>query len=48
MTYFAALLNEQPPLEHDVFGNLEHAMREHRAHFAGEPVVEFRATSGIR
>ena len=34
MADFAALLNEQPPFEHDVFGNLEYAMLKHRSHFA--------------
>jgi hypothetical protein len=43
----AAVLDQQPPLEHDVFGDGEHALVEHRAHFVREPVIELGAAAGV-
>src|SRR5688572_16436945 len=34
----APLLDHEPPLEHDVFGDRERALLEHRADFVSEPV----------
>src|SRR6266481_8514883 len=40
MACFAALLHQQSPLKHDVFGNRQHTLLEKRTHFAGKPVVK--------
>ena len=38
----APLLDHESPLEHDVFGDREDALLEHRTDFVREPVQEFR------
>ena len=43
----AAFLDQKPPLEHDVFGDLENPMVEHRAHLVGEPIIQFGAAVGF-
>ena len=43
----AAVLDEEPPLEHDVFGNREDALLEHWSYLVREPIVEFGAPSSL-
>ena len=43
----APLLDHEPPLEHDVFGDRERALLEHGTDFVSEPVHEFGAARGI-
>src|SRR5262245_1784761 len=43
----ASFLNQEPPLEHDVFGDSERALLEHRANLVSEPVHECGAAHGI-
>jgi hypothetical protein len=45
---FAAIFDQQTPLEHDVFGDRENALLEHRPNLVCEPIVEFGATIGVR
>src|SRR5262245_52171627 len=42
-----AFFHQEPPLEHDVLGDFEDALLEHRPHLVREPVVECCATGGI-
>ena len=42
-----AHLNQEPPLEHDVFGYLEHPMFKHRPHLVREPLVQFGPAIGL-
>jgi hypothetical protein len=41
MSRLPAFLNQQPPLKHDVFRNLEHTTVEHRTHPLRQPIVQF-------
>jgi hypothetical protein len=43
----AAVFDQEPPFEHDVFADREHALLEHRPHLLREPVIEFGAAAGI-
>src|SRR5208337_3415637 len=47
MLGLAAFLDQQPPFEHDVFGDGQDAPLEHRSHLVREPVVEFGALAGL-
>src|SRR3984893_17678093 len=47
MARFAAVFDEEPPFEHDVLGDREHALLEHRPYPMREPVVEFGAATGV-
>ncbi len=47
MASLSAFLDQQSPLEHDVFGNLENPMVEHRAHLVCEPVIQLGAAVWI-
>jgi len=40
-------LRQEPPLEHDVFGDREDTLLEHRPHLVREPVIEFGAAAGV-
>src|SRR6202035_2523564 len=42
-----AVFDEEPPFEHDVLGDREHALLEHRPYPMREPVVEFGAATGV-
>ena len=42
-----ALLDQEPPFEHDVLGDGEHALFEHRPYLVGEPVVQFNAARSV-
>lgn len=48
MSSLAAFLDEQPPFEHDILGNREHALLEHWPHLVRKPIIEFSATIGVR
>src|SRR5688572_25365824 len=41
MSGFAAFFDQQPPFEHHVFRDLEHALCEHWPHRMREPMIEF-------
>jgi len=43
----AAFLDQQPPFEHDVFGDGQDALLEHRPHLIHEPIVERGALAGV-
>ena len=43
----APLLDEQAPLEHDILGNLEYALAEHRPHLVRQPTIELGAADRI-
>ena len=43
----AAILDQQSPFEHDVFGYREHALLEHGSYFVRKPVAELGATTGV-
>src|SRR5438034_3202008 len=47
MACFAAFLHQQSPLKHDVFGNRQHTLLEHRTHFVGKPVVKRGAACNL-
>ena len=47
MARLSAFLDQKPPLEHDVFGDLENPMVEHRAHLVREPIIQFCAAVGF-
>jgi hypothetical protein len=40
MAGLSAFLDQKPPLEHDVFGDLENPTIEHRPHFVREPIIQ--------
>src|SRR3954471_19343667 len=40
----SAVFDQKTPFEHDVLCDGEDALREHRPHFVGEPVVELGAS----
>ena len=44
MASLSAFLDQKPPLNHDVFGDLKNPMVEHRAHLVCEPVIQLGAT----
>ena len=46
MAGFAAVFDQEPPLEHDVFGDCEHSLFEHRPHLVRKPIIQFGATGG--
>jgi hypothetical protein len=47
MASLSAFLDQKSPLEHDVFGDLENPMVEHRAHLVREPVIQLGAAVGF-
>jgi len=47
MAALPAFLDQESPLEHDVFGYLENPMVEHRAHLVREPVIQLGAAIGF-
>src|SRR5208283_1508237 len=47
MPRLAAFLDQQPPFEHDVFGDGQDALLEHRPHPVREPIVECDALAGV-
>ena len=47
MAALPAFLDQESPLEHDVFGDLENPMVEHRADFVCEPVIQLGAAIGF-
>ena len=47
MSRLPAFLNQKPPLEHNVFGNLENPLAKHGPDFIREPVIELRAAIGF-
>jgi hypothetical protein len=47
MPCLPAFLNQKPPLEHNVFGNLENPFAEHGPDFIREPVIEIGAPVGL-
>ena len=48
MTGFATIFDQEPPPEHDVLGDGEDALLEHRPYLVREPIIEFGAPLGIR
>ena len=40
MPGLATVLDKQPPLDHDVFGDWKYALFEHRAHLIRKPIVQ--------
>src|ERR1700733_3327884 len=47
MAGFAAVFDQNPPLEHPLLGARQHALLEHRPHFVRKPIRELGATRGI-
>jgi hypothetical protein len=47
MARLAAVRDEDPPFEHDIFGYRQGALLEHRPYLVREPVIEFRAARGV-
>ena len=47
MAGLAAVFDQEPPLEHDILGDREHALIEHWPHLVGEPVVELGPPVGV-
>ena len=45
--HLPALLDQEPPLEHDVLRYLENPMFKHRSHFVREPLVQFGPAIGL-
>jgi hypothetical protein len=41
------VLDQEPPFEHHLLADREHALIEHRPHLVGEPVVQFGAARGV-
>lgn len=48
MADFAAVFDQETPLEHDVLGDREDTLLEHWAHLVRQPIIEFSATTGVR
>jgi len=44
---FPAFLHQKPPLQHDVFRDLQNAPLEHGPHLAREPAIQLRPTIGF-
>lgn len=47
MPRLPAFLNQKPPLEHYVFGNLENPFAKHGPDLIRQPVIEVRAAIGL-
>jgi hypothetical protein len=47
MPRLPAFLNQKPPLEHNVFGNLENPFSEHGPDLICEPIIEIGAAIGL-
>ena len=47
MSALPAFLDEKAPFEHNVFGDREHSIFEHRPHFVRQPIVELGPLGGI-
>jgi len=47
VTRFPAFLNQQPPLEQNLFRDLENAAIEHGTHLVHQPVVQFNPAMGL-
>jgi hypothetical protein len=47
MPRLPAFLNQKPPLEHNVFGNLENPFAKHGPDLIRQPVIEVRAAIGL-
>jgi hypothetical protein len=47
MAGLAAVFDQEAPLEHDVLGDRQRALFEHRPHLVREPVIELRAAVGV-
>ena len=47
MTSLAALLEEKPPLEHDVLGNWQDPLLKHWPDFKRQPIVEIEAARSV-
>ncbi len=47
MARLAAVRDEEPPLEHDIFGHREGALLEHWAYLVRKPVIQLRAAGGV-
>ena len=45
MPRLPAFLNQKPPLEHNVFGNLENPSAKHGPDLIRQPVIEVRAAT---
>ncbi len=43
----AAILDQQSPFEHDIFGDREYALLEHRSYLVRKPVAELGSTPGV-
>ena len=48
MPYRPALFDQQPPLEHDVLGDLQYPVLKHRSDMVRQPVVQLGPFPGIR
>ena len=44
---FSAILNQKPPLEHNVFGDLKNTPVKHGTNLVGEPIVQLGAVIGF-
>src|SRR5260370_39833850 len=47
MARLAAILNQEPPLEHNVFGYRENTLLEHRPHLMRKPIIQLSAKVGV-
>src|SRR6476620_5283076 len=47
MPRLAAILNQEPPLEHNVFGYREKTLLEHRPHLVRKPIIQLSAKVGV-
>jgi hypothetical protein len=45
VTRLAALFHQQPPLDHDVFGDRQYSLIEHRPYLVGQPGDQFGAAT---
>lgn len=48
MSRLEALIDQEAPLEHDVFRNRQRALSEHWPHFVRKPVIQFGSTRRVR
>ena len=48
MSRLAALIDQEAPLEHDVFRNCQRALFEHWPHFVRQPVIQIGSTRCVR
>jgi len=47
MARLAAILNQEPPLEHNVFGYRENTLLEHQPHLMRKPIIQLSPKVGV-